>query len=908
MTMRLKENFTKIVAEELSNLNGSEFEVLCRPFIEMLTDMEFELKGHNLEMKAVRGSVDLVEDEDYKVIGQCGTEKNYFTSDKPLDDIDSSNRNSPDYKMIYLFCNRRADSEDFNKTQEKIVNKLKAQKKGQKYKLYDGQRIAKQIYEHRYLTEKIEEILTKLPGSYQYYLLFPQTNVLPILPSDYEERPEEDEVAKALAQTDFLQIYGLSGIGKSLLSISVANNLSSQFDTILWLNGKDIDVQNIHSVKIQRMEGAVNLSSVLQRFKVLIIVDNLNTGVDELKKSFENDNKKGSKCIVTSLQQNVAKEYCFALTYVTEEVTQKILLNTELPPTASQMELLLKQVNGYPLLLELAKKAVLSGNMTWDDVINESNLTEINDPQRNEIFAQRIIGRYVDKLGDMFNLLVCLDSCDVSKIFLSEKSRFRMNDLFTYAVLQDVSEYKSRIHQVVLASIKAILYTKISENDFKNHLANFFKRHVFLRDEGLYTFMSLHRDRVMDIVSVLPPDDMLRHLIVMAMVYTIDTFSNQDVYLQLINDLTLDVERHYTDLCLFIEKKEIEQSKIKKEYGKDGEQYVVKVRKDISEIESIKVDTNEAQALIMHHEGKWLSIIGDLEESEKKLQMALGLNPKSYHSMLKLARDYKAQDNTGKFEQMIHAMLNPGTFDEVPLSVRLSAYEAISPKKYQYLQKQYIDNKIENFSKVIYASLSRYYSHTYLVLSRHSKHLSFNQPEFYTKLCAQLPIPLNIEHDVKLRENYGRIKSAQYLYGKYDREYKDKLFHVAEYYLLGVPRDNDFIRREIVNLYAAGNQADAALSYFDEIENKEDMFAQQSLSKAYYLKGEYDKALEAAEKSVEAGKNADIEYQAAFLHDKARALQKLNDGKAKEVMQEAIMKQTNDRVIKEWTAELQGWA
>lgn len=906
--MRLKENFIKKVAEELDALNGSEFEALCRPFIEMLTGMEFEWKGHNLEMKAVKGSVDLLGDENFKVIGQCGTEKNYFTSNKPTDDIDSSNRNSPDFKLIYLFCNRKADSKDFNSTQVKIENKLKGLKKGQQYKLYDGQRIAKQIYEHRYLTEKIEEILTKLPGSYQYYLLFPQTNVLPILPSDYEERPEEDEVAKALAQTDFLQIYGLSGIGKSLLSISVANNLSSQFDTILWFNGEDVDVQNLHSVKIQRMEGAVNLSSVLQTFKVLIIVDNLNTGVDELKKSFEKDNKKGSKCIVTSLQLNVAKEHSFALTYVTEEATRKILLNTELPPSDTQLEQLMKQVNGYPLLLELAKKAVSGGDMTWVEVISESNLTEINDPQRNEIFAQRIIGRYVDKLGDMFNLLVCLDSCEVSKIFLREKSRLRLTDLYTYAILQEVSEYKSRIHQVVLASIKAVFNTRVREEDFKTHLTAFLKRHVPLRDEGLYTFMALHRERMQTLVSVLSAEDMLRHLIVMAMVYTIDTYSNQDVYLQLINDLNLDVEHQYTDLCLFIEKKEIEQSKVKKEYGKDDARFAEKVKKDISELESITVNTNEAQSLILHHVGKWLSIIGESQEAEKKLLEALVLNPKSYHSMLKLARDYKAQDKTDKFEPMIHAILNPETFDEVPLSVRLSAYEVISPKKYRHLQLQYIDNQIEDFSKVIYASLSRNYSHTYLVLSRHSKHLSFNQPEFYSKLCAQLPIPLNIEHDAKLRENYGRIKAAQYLYGEYDQEYKEKLFKVAEYYLLSVPRDNDFIRRDIVNLYAAGNRADDALSYFEEIADKEDMFAQQSLSKAYYVKGDYDKALAAAEKSIAAGKDADIEYQVAFLHDKARALHELNDDKAKEVMTEAINKQTNNRVIKEWTAELQSWS
>lgn len=904
--MRLKENFIKKVVEELDALNGAEFESLCRPFIEMLTGMEFELKGHNLEMKAVRGSVDLVEDENYKVIGQCGTEKNYFTSDKPISDIDSSNRNSPDFNIIYLFCNRRADSEDFNKTQAKVEDKLQSQNKMQQYKLYDSQRIAKQIYEHRYQSNKIEEILIKLPGSYQYYLLFPQTNVLPNLPVDYEERPDEETVAKALTQTDFLQIYGLSGIGKTLLSIAVANNLSSDYDTILWFNGSDIDVFNLHSVKIQRMEGAVNLDTVLRMFKMLIVVDNLNENVSVLQSSFYDCNKKGSKCIVTSLQNNVPEENSYALTYVPDDVSKRILLNTQVAPTPHQLDDLLKQISGYPLLLELAKKTVEGGLMTWNDVISETNITEINDTLRNEIFAQRIIGRYVGKMGDMFNLLVCLDSCEVSKSFLREKSLFRLNDLFTYAVLQDTSDYRSQIHQVVLSSIKAVYKDQVDEDEYRNHLSAFFSRHVLLRDEGLYTFMALHREKMNALVSVLPADEMLRHLIVLAILYTIDTHKNQDSYLQLVDSLNLDIKNQYTDLCLLIEKIEIEQSKVENDFGKN-ERFIERIRSDISELERKEVNSNEAQSLIYHHIGKWLFSIGEADGSVMMLQKALELNPGAYHSMLKLARVYRKQDNKEKFESMIQAILKSETFDEVPISVRLSAYAEIFPKQYQHLQKLYVDNQIENFSKVIYSSLSRDFSYTYFVLSRHSKHLSFNQPEFFTKLCAQMPIPLNIENDINLRRNFGLIKAAQYLYGKYERDYKERLFRVAEYYLLGVPRNDDFIRRDIVNLYAARGLADKALSFFEEIENKDDMFAQQSLSKVYYVKGEYVKALDAAEKSIAAGKNADIEYQAAFLHDKAKALHKLNDGKAKDVMEDAIQKQTNERVIREWGEELKTW-
>ena len=126
--MRLGDHFVNTVADELDHLNGSEFEELCRAFIELLTGKEFEIKGHNLEMKPVRGSVDLIQDEDFKVIGQCGTDKDYFTGGKPVGDIESSINNSPDFRTIYLFCNRRAQGNDYQNTKASIWKKLKDKK------------------------------------------------------------------------------------------------------------------------------------------------------------------------------------------------------------------------------------------------------------------------------------------------------------------------------------------------------------------------------------------------------------------------------------------------------------------------------------------------------------------------------------------------------------------------------------------------------------------------------------------------------------------------------------------------------------------------------------------------------------------------------------------------------------
>ena len=143
--MTLKDHFINTVADELDNLNGTEFENLCRPFLEILTDREFEIKGHNLEMKPVRGSVDLMQDGDLGVIGQCGTDKDYFSGDKAVKDIDGSLRNCPDFHTIYLLSNRRATGSELTDLDKAVKAKLDSVMRthiAYKYHSYDGQRIS----------------------------------------------------------------------------------------------------------------------------------------------------------------------------------------------------------------------------------------------------------------------------------------------------------------------------------------------------------------------------------------------------------------------------------------------------------------------------------------------------------------------------------------------------------------------------------------------------------------------------------------------------------------------------------------------------------------------------------------------------------------------------------------------
>lgn len=283
----------------------------------------------------------------------------------------------------------------------------------------------------------------------------------------------------------------------------------------------------------------------------------------------------------------------------------------------------------------------------------------------------------------MFNLLLGLDSTTVNKLFLKEKNLLKLNALYKFAILQDAGDYQCQIHQVVLSAIKAVVEKDYDETEFNDYLLNYLQKHVVVRDEGLYTFFAYHQKKLEDIASTMQPESLLRHYILLAHLYSVDTFIKPDIYLDKINALPLLPEKQEVDLCLLVEKLELEQCKIRKETDEDEEKCKTKILADIEAIKALNLSSSVSQAMVCHHIGKWLSTIEDYKQSESWLQKSLDINPKSYHSLLRLARDYNKQDLTDLAAEKIAAILNPETINEVPISIRLSAYDIISKYKYE---------------------------------------------------------------------------------------------------------------------------------------------------------------------------------------------------------------------------------
>lgn len=910
LIMKLENHFINYLTDELSNLNGTEFEHLCLPLIEMITNSEFEIKGHNLEMKPVRGSVDLIKDDDFFIIGQCGTDKDYFKGNKPLSDIESSIKNNPHFNIIYLFSNKRATGGELSNIQYEIQNKLdklsKQNKIDYKYHIYDSERIAKCIYKYIYKTNKIEKILSYLPNSKNIYLSFPQTNCLPLLNIDYKNRPEEYEIEILLTNKDFIQIYGLSGIGKTQLAISMAQRLMDKFDTVLWFDSTKIKYVDFNNINLSRMNEEINLAYLLQTFKILIIFDNFNEDLQDIIYSFNYNNKKGSKCIITSLQQNIPSENSICITYLPDEIALDIISECKVKPTSEQIKIVIERLKGYPLLLDLIKRSVENFDISWEDIIQETNITSINDDSKNLEFADRIVGRYKERFLELFNLLIGLDNTVVSKQFLSENSILNVKSLIKSAIIYEEGEFTCRIHQIVLEAIKRVMRKDYSEELFMNNLKSYLDKYLFKRDKNLYSLMTNHKDVLLLKSSRDNFDKRLRNSIFLAYLYSVDTYVRPNYFIEKINELYLNPQKYLEDFHLYLEKIEIEQYQVK---ITKNEEYNNKIKADIDTL--MKIDFNDEKFLVVkyHHIGKWFSIIKDLDSSEVYLCKALKLNSKSFSSLLRLARNYNIKKLYEKINHHVDVILSSSSISEVPISIKLSTYDLISNYQFKELRKKYIDDNLEQFTNDIYASLSENYSQTYIVIAKLANHLSYNFPEFYTNLCMKLPIPLDIDKNIRLKKDYGKILLAQFIYGCYYEDYKDKLFLRTEKILTSVFEDdnNDYNRKDLINLYLSYDNIDKALDLTKDIKEKSNKFMQQLLSKVYYAAENFEKALEYINSAISQEKPDELEYCAAFRHDKAKCLLKIDIKKAIETLNEAIKLQPNDKTKNEWNNELEHW-
>lgn len=908
-TRMLAKQFKNAIVRDMSSFNGTQFEDFCQVLLRLiLNDDDILHKGCNLNGKPVSYAVD-IKTEDCKIVGQSGTDTDYFSKadfEKPMGDIRGTEKNNPLCEVLYLFSNQRASDAQHTG----LATKINAESPSFEVKIYDVEKIAETIYEN-VNAPRCNEVWQYLTESSQFYDIFPKRNCIPQSSLYYVQRDKESKAFQALLETQsIVEIVGVSGIGKSEFAKQVTKDISQNFESLFWINGSEY--KSLDSVKLCRFGYEVNLRFVLENYKSLVIVDNLNENVAKLNEDFQKANKHESKCIITSLKQSLSDALTYKLPCMEDELICKYIDSFGLSISETERKKLVTLVAGYPLAVNMICASAKDDLFSIGELLSDGALQKLED-EHNQRLSERIVRKIYDKYAAELNLLSYIDCQVISSDFLRViVDRIRLKYLCRYSVLQQEDAYTFRIHQVVLDAIKCIAHIP-DLKELADKLSCYLDNKNHQKDIPFFTLFHHNVSFIDKVYHNADTTEEQKKVILYSRLQAENTFSDPLKYLSLINELTLQPANSLYDCLLQADKNEIELSATKRE------EFSEKAKNIIVDLESeLKKTTDEnIKFELLHHIGKLYVKLREGENAKPYFENALMVCPKAYATMLQLAKiahNSKPSD-ISKAKEYVSTILDDNIKGhDVPLTIVLACYSIfLSKKAYSDLEDKYIESNFENFSNVIMNSLLNFNNQAVPTLGSFAYSFAYIKPEFMRRTFELLQkLPAASSDNVYIRA-CANLKAVEYKLEIDKKSDKAKtIFKEAEYYfeLLNLKekeegRSKDYMRKRYQELLMDAEEWKQALEFSANFDDKDSEFYYQNVAKIYQNLQDYPLAIENIDKAI--AKVSDTDYKSSFLWNKACILYDMGDKESLKILQEAIDMRKEDKAKDEWKEMLNKW-
>ena len=908
-TRMLAKQFKNAIVRDMSSFNGTQFEDLCQVLLRLiLNDDDILHKGCNLNGKPVSYAVD-IKTEDCKIVGQSGTDTDYFSKadfEKPMGDIRGTEKNNPLCEVLYLFSNQRASDAQHTG----LATKINAESPSFEVKIYDVEKIAETIYEN-VNAPRCNEVWQYLTESSQFYDIFPKRNCIPQSSLHYVQRDKESKAFQALLETQsIVEIVGVSGIGKSEFAKQVTKDISQNFESLFWINGSEYE--SLDSVKLCRFGYEVNLRFVLENYKSLVIVDNLNENVAKLNEDFQKANKHESKCIITSLKQSLSDALTYKLPCMEDELICKYIDSFGLGISETERKKLVTLVAGYPLAVNMICASAKDDLFSIGELLSDGALQNLED-EHNQRLSERIVRKIYDKYAAELNLLSYLDCQVISSDFLRViVDRIRLKYLCRYSVLQQEDAYTFRIHQVVLDAIKCIAHIPDLKK-LADKLSRYLDKKNHQKDIPFFTLFHHNVSFIDKVYHNADTTEEQKKVILYSLLQAENTFSDSLKYLSLINELTLQPANSLYDCLLQADKNEIELSATKRE------EFSEKAKNIIVDLESeLKKTTDEnIKFELLHHIGKLYVKLREGENAKPYFEKALMIRPKAYATMLQLAKiahNSKPSD-ISKAKEYVSTILDDNIKGYgVPLTIVLACYSVfLSKKAYSDLEDKYIESNFENFSNVIMNSLLNFNNQAVPTLGSFAYSFAYIKPEFMRRTFELLQkLPATSSDNVYIQA-CANLKAVEYKLEIDKKSDKAKtIFKEAEYYfeLLNLKekeegRSKDYMRKRYQELLMDAEEWKQAVEFSANFDDKDSVFYYQNVAKIYQNLQDYPLAIGNIDKAI--AKVSDTDYKSSFLWNKACILYDMGDKESLKILQEAIDMRKEDKAKDEWKEMLNKW-
>lgn len=906
----LARQFIKSVANDLAGLNGDEFENFCHHFLGLIVKEPLLHKGCNLNGKPVGYAVD-IKSENCAIVGQSGTDIDYFSNprlEKPIADINGTIRNNKLCEELYLLTNQV----DSDREHTALVTKINTIGPHFDVEIYDGQRIAETIY-HKINNPKLADLWQYLGNSHNFYAILPKKNCIPQKTVNYVYRRENlKEVQKILSKQDIVQIIGISGIGKSEFAKQVSQDISQDYESVIWIDGKDFN-DSIESIQISQFNYDINLKFVIGNYKALVVVDNLNENVRRFVELFMSNNKSQSKCIITSLEKDVVDEECYPLPFMTNEQISNVIDNSGLNFPKEKKEALIALVAGYPLALDIICSLVKNGEMDLDDLLSDDALRMIED-DRHQKLTNRIIAKIYAKYQSVLDILGFIDSLVLSKSLLeSLTNKIQLSYIYKYSIIQSNDAYTARIHQIVLLAIKSISQEP-DTNALTQKLTSYIESECNNKDIIFFVSFHFNEEFIEKIYYLGTTSEDQKKIILYASLQYHDTFKDKSHYIKLIDQYHLDPIRNLYDCLLLLEKYEIELSTYKDE--NDRKRISIERIKYLRSISNQTTDEN-IKFELCHHIGKIYAKISDNNNAEKFFHKALTFRKDYPATLLQLAKveHFKESPNIDEVKRIITTLFESQKKENsIPLTILLACYSTFL-SKYQYrdLAERYIENDWVTFEDTIITSLYSFDQQAITTLGKLANKLSYMAPKLLKEAFSIVSEPPAANSSRATLEAYAQLNALKFKIAD-DKKTDDsqRAYNLSKEYFIYLIQEGgdsrkvtDYIRKRYMELLMDGGDLEEAKKIANSFVNKDNEFYLQDAAKLCDLCGDSIGAISNIDKAIR--KTNSEAYKSAFLSNKAMFLHKTKDFSCIEVLKQAAELRKDDKTKKEWLKLIAEW-
>lgn len=327
-------------------------------------------------------------------------------------------------------------------------------------------------------------------------------NKVPKPDTDYVVRKsEEEKITNAIKGNNIIQIYGISGSGKTELVKKVVSQIKDF--NCFWVSCEKAEEISLYSV-YNMLGQNFNLLSKIDGTKSLIVLDNVFSGINNVISEFLCAKTCNSKLIIISQEKifNSAISEKILIDFMSKEEAQQIFTDSKFQD--NEFMSLFKKLEYHPMTLKLIKTYLLEEDNGLDvtDFLNTGRLVELRDSEltNSQEICKKILGDYFCQKKEVCMLLSKLDSNRVEAGFLKQCIFSEVVELTKRGFLKLEDGYYS-IHDIILNSMKALVKEKpqVVQLVYEKEIMDYLNKENENRTLGFYTFFALHQNFLKDV-------------------------------------------------------------------------------------------------------------------------------------------------------------------------------------------------------------------------------------------------------------------------------------------------------------------------------------------------------------------------------------------------------------------------